>query len=131
LIPRGHTVAWSADLDGDGSPDWVVESQKARAIFSAADGGRWMEFTSKENDQNFLPLEGAFGAAGRVEVKIDGEGLEFRGDGWSRTVRLNGARLEIEQDSPLPVDRLSGTKRSNVTLVIEHPSPTTAVYMLQ
>jgi hypothetical protein len=131
LIPRGHTVAWSADLDGDGSPEWVVESQKARAIFSSADGGRWMEFTNKDNDENFLPLAGAFAASGRVEVKIDGEGLEFTGKGWRRTVRLTGTRLEIEQNTPLPADGLSGGKRSNVTLVIEHPSPGSAIYTLQ
>jgi hypothetical protein len=131
LIPRGHTVAWSADLDGDGSPEWVVESQKARAIFSSADGGRWMEFTSKDNDRNFLPLAGAFAASGRVEVKIDGEGLEFNGKGWRRTVRLNGTRLEIVQNTPLPADGLTGGKRSNVTLVIEHPSPGSAIYTLQ
>ncbi|MGP8243753.1 MAG: beta-galactosidase [Bryobacteraceae bacterium] len=131
LIPRGRTVAWSADLDGDGTPEWVVESQKARAIFSSADGGRWMEFTSKDNDQNFLPVAGVFAAGGPVEVRIDGDGLEFTGKGWRRTVHLTGARLRIEQNTPLPADHLTSWKRSNVTLVVEHPSPASAVYTLQ
>jgi hypothetical protein len=131
LIPRGRTVAWSADLDGDGSPEWIVESQKARAIFSSADGGRWMEFTSKDNDENFLPVEGAFAGGGAVEVKIDGDGLEFAGKGWRRRVHLTGTRLEIEQTTPLPADHLTEWKRSNVTLVIEHPSPGSASYTLQ
>jgi len=131
LIPRGRTVAWTADLDSDGSPEWILESQKARAIFSSADGGRWMEFSSKDNDENFLPLAGAFAGAGAVEVKIDGDGLEFTGKGWRRRVRLTGTRLEIEQNTPLPADRLTALKRSNVTLVIEHPSPTSASYTLQ
>ncbi|HEY1342006.1 MAG TPA: hypothetical protein VGF59_31055, partial [Bryobacteraceae bacterium] len=43
LLPRGQTVAWSADLDGDGTTEWVLESHKVRAIFSSQDGGRWME----------------------------------------------------------------------------------------
>ncbi|HEV2448718.1 MAG TPA: beta-galactosidase, partial [Candidatus Sulfopaludibacter sp.] len=44
LMPRGRTVVWSGDLDGDGSAEWVLESPRARAIFSSQDGGRWMEF---------------------------------------------------------------------------------------
>jgi hypothetical protein len=131
LIPHGRTVAWTADLDGDGSPEWILESQKARAIFSSADGGRWMEFTSKDNDENFLPLEGAFAGAGAVDVKIVGDGLEFTGKGWRRRIQLTGTRLEIEQNTPLPADRLTALKRSNVSLVIEHPSPTLASYALQ
>src|ERR1017187_3587722 len=55
LIPRGRTVAWSADLDGDGSPEWVLETQKVRAVFSAQDGGRWMEFNWKDTNLNYLP----------------------------------------------------------------------------
>jgi len=131
LIPRGRTVAWSADLDGGGAPEWILESQKARAIFSSADGGRWMEFTSKENDENFLPVEGAFAGGGAVEVKVDGDGLEFTGKGWRRRVHLTGTSLKIEQNTPLPADHLTEWKRSNVTLVIEHPSPGSASYTLR
>ena len=57
LIPRGHTVAWSADLDGDGSPEWVVESQKVRATPPMPMAAVWMEFTSKDNDENFWPWQ--------------------------------------------------------------------------
>ena len=42
LTPRGGTVAWTADLDGDGAPEWILESPKVRAVFSAQDGGRWI-----------------------------------------------------------------------------------------
>jgi hypothetical protein len=90
-----------------------------------------MEFTSKDNDENFLPLEGAFAGAGAVDVKIVGDGLEFTGKGWRRRIQLTGTRLEIEQNTPLPADRLTALKRSNVSLVIEHPSPTLASYALQ
>ncbi len=58
LLPRGRTVAWSADLDGDGAPEWVLETQKVRAVFSSQDGGRWMEFNWKDTNLNFLPVRG-------------------------------------------------------------------------
>src|ERR1017187_5311229 len=77
LLPRGRTVAWTADLDGDGSPEWVLESQKVRAIFSTQDGGRWMEFTGKDLNANFLPEQGVFAAPGPVEVHASGDSLEL------------------------------------------------------
>ena len=55
VLPRDRTVAWTADLDGDGSPEWVLESRRVRAVFSPRDGGRWMEFTAKDSNTNFLP----------------------------------------------------------------------------
>ena len=64
VAPRNRVVAWSADLDGDGSPEWVLESHQARAVFSTQDGGRWMEFTWKDSGTNFLPEQGVFGAPG-------------------------------------------------------------------
>jgi hypothetical protein len=109
----------------------VLESQKARAVFSGADGGRWVEFTSKDNNENFLPTEGAFAAVGSVDVRIAGDALEFDGKGWRRTVRLTGARLEIGQTTPLPADHLTPSKRSNVTLVIDRASPASVSYTLQ
>ena len=43
------TGPWSgrADLDGDGSPEWILESAKVRAVFSAQDGGRWMDLPGR------------------------------------------------------------------------------------
>jgi hypothetical protein len=130
-LPRNGAVAWSADLDGDGSPEWVLESQKARAVFTAQDGGRWMEFTSKDAGANFLPDQGAFAAFGPVEVQASGDALEFTGRNWKRTVRLAEGALTIEQSTPLPPDPLVPEKRSGVTLSIDRISPTKAVYTLK
>lgn len=130
LLPRGRTVVWSADLDGDGEPEWILESQKARAVFSSQDGGRWMEFTAKSTGANFLPEQGAYAAAGAVEVKAAGDRLEIAGRGWKRTVSLSDATLTIEQNTPLPSDGLAPLKQDNVALSIAHPAPNRAVYTL-
>ena len=124
-------VAWSADLDGDGSPEWVLESHKARAVFSTRDGGRWMEFTWKESGTNFLPEQGVFGAPGAVEVRAAGDALEFEGKGWRRTVRLAGSALTVEQTTALPPDHLAPQKVGNTSLAIERATPTRAVYTLR
>jgi hypothetical protein len=129
LLPRGRTVAWSADLDGDGSAEWVLESQKARVVFSTQDGGRWTEFTWKDAGVNFLPDEGWLGGTGRVEVRESGDSLEFSGTGWKRTVRLAEGELRIEQPS-LPVGGPAAEKRGNVKLSVERPSGSAAVFRL-
>jgi hypothetical protein len=129
-LPRGRTVAWSADLDGDGSPEWVLESGKARAVFSTQDGGRWTEFTWKDGGVNFLPDQGAFGGTGRVDVREAGDALEFSGRGWKRTVRLVEGTLTVEQTTPLPAETLANEKRGSVGLVVERRSGTSAVYRL-
>ncbi len=131
LIPRNGTAAWAADLDGDGEPEFVLESAKARAVFSTRDGGRWMEFTSKESNSNFLPEQGAFAAAAAVSVKIDGDALVFSGPGWQRTVRLSGAALTIEQTTPLPADDLRAMRQNGRQLVVEAASPSRRVYKLE
>jgi hypothetical protein len=130
LLPRGRTVAWSADLDGDGSPEWILESQKVRAVFSPQDGGRWMEFTWKDTNVNFLPEAGAFAARGAVEVRAEGDALEFSGLGWKRTVRLAGTALTMEQSTPLAADGLTEERRGNATLKIERASPSRVVFTL-
>jgi hypothetical protein len=131
LLPRDRTLAWSADLDGDGSPEWVLETQKVRAVFSSQDGGRWMEFNWKDTNLNFLPERGAFAAAGPVEVHAAGDALEFIGKGWKRTVRLSGTTLSIEQTRALPADGLAADRRGNVDFKIERPAPGRATYTLQ
>jgi hypothetical protein len=130
LLPRGQTVAWSADLDSDGSPEWVLESQKVRAVFSSRDGGRWMELTAKDPNVNFLPEQGMLTASGPVDVRAAGDTLEFTGKGWKRTVRLADNKLTIEQTTPLPPEALAPERRGNINLAIEHPSATKAVYTL-
>ncbi len=131
LLPRVGTVAWSADLDGDGSPEWILESQKVRAVFSTRDGGRWLDLTWKDTDVNFVPEEGAFSQSGMVDVRPLADGLDFAGDGWTRTVKLSGAVVTIEQTPALPRDSLSPRTTSNVSLSIDRESPARAVYTLQ
>jgi hypothetical protein len=130
LLRRGSTVAWSADLDGDGSREWVLESQKVRAIFSGQDGGRWMEFTWKDTNVNFLPEQGLFAAPGPVEVRAVDDALEFTGKGWKRTARLSETTLTIEQSSPLPADAPTSEKRGGATLTVARPAPARATYTL-
>jgi hypothetical protein len=130
LLPRGRTVAWSADLDGDGSPEWVLESQKVRAIFSGQDGGRWMEFAWKDTNVNFLPEQGLFAGPGPVEVRAADDALEFTGKGWKRTARLSETTLTIEQSSPLPVSAPIPEQRGGVALTVARPLPTRATYSL-
>ena len=130
LAPRTGAVVWTADLDGDGAPEWILESAKVRAVFSAQDGGRWMEFTWKDTNTNFLPETGIFAQSGPVEVRQNGDALEFSGKGWKRTVTLIGSALTVEQSTPLPPESLAGEKRGNLTLTVERPAPTRAVYGL-
>ena len=130
LAPRNATIAWSADLDGDGQPEWILESPKVRAIFSAQDGGRWMELTWKDTNTNFLPEAGALAQSGPVEVRPRDGALEFTGKNWKRTVALTGSTLIIEQSAPLPAEILTAGKRGNVTLSVGRPSPTRAVCTL-
>ncbi|MGA2132569.1 MAG: beta-galactosidase [Bryobacteraceae bacterium] len=136
VIPRGRTVAWSADLDGDGSPEWVLENQKVRAVFSAQDGGRWLEFVWKNAAPyglNVLPENGSLAGAGPVEVKTGDGVLEFTGKGWKRTVRLagSGAELSVEQTTPLPAETLGSGKHNEIALDVARPSATHAVYTLR
>ncbi len=131
LLPRGQTVAWSADLDADGAPEWVLESAKVRAVFSAQDGGRMMDLTWKDANLNFLPEGGLFAQSGPVEVRPNGDTLEFIGKGWKRTATLKGSTLTIEQSSALPVEPLHSEKRGNTTLTVEHPSASRATYTLE
>lgn len=130
LLPRGRTVVWNADLDGDGSPEWVLESARARAIFSSQDGGRWMEFTWKDLNANFLPEQGAFAAPGPVTIRALADGIEIAGAGWKRTVRLADATLTVSQEPSLPPDGLPPMSQGNIGLSIRR-SGAQAVFTLQ
>jgi hypothetical protein len=135
VIPRGQAIAWTADLDGDGAPEWILENQKARAVFSAQDGGRWLEFTWKDsapNGLNVLPEGGAFAGAGPVEVHAGDGTLEFTGKDWKRTVRLAGAEasLTVEQNTPLPAETLETGKHNEITFHVARESTIRAVYTL-
>jgi hypothetical protein len=131
FVPRTGAVAWSADLDGDGTDEWILESRHARAVFSAFDGGRWMDFTWKDADIDCLPEQGVFVAPGPVEVRAVGDALEFTGKGWKRTARLTDSALTVEQTTALPPDPLKDEKRGNVSLTVSRDSPTRVVYSLK
>ena len=131
LLPHGRTAVWSADLDGDGAPEWILETERARAVFSSQDGGRWMEFTAKPGNLNFLPEAGLFAASGAVEVRAREDGLEFTGADWRRTARLSGSTLTIDQDTPLPAVTVEPAKIGNTALTVDRPTAVRAVYKLE
>ncbi len=122
LLPRNSTVAWSADLDGDGSPEWVLESQKVRAVFSP-EGGRLLELTWKDTNTDFLPAGGVLGQSGPVEIHAEGDTLQFAGAGGTRTARLAGSSLTIEQTAPLPAELPPGQTTGNVQFSIRQETP--------
>ena len=130
-LPRDGAVAWTADLDGDGAPEWVLETHRARAVFSSRDGGRWMEFTAKDSGTNFLPEQGLFAAAGAVDVEAAGDTLVLSGRTWKRTVRLVDGALTVEQTTPLPPNPLAPEKRGGASLSIERTSPSRAIYTIR
>jgi hypothetical protein len=131
LLPRNGTVAWTADLDGDGVTEWVLENQRVRAVFSTRDGGRWTELTWKDTDANFLPDEGVFAQPGVVEVRADGNSLILAGNGWTRTVRLDDLNLSVEQNTGLPPDSLKPQTLGNVSLGIDRQSESRVIYTLR
>jgi hypothetical protein len=47
------------DFDRDGSPDWVLESNRLRLIVSPADGGRALALVDKSTNENLITLGGA------------------------------------------------------------------------
>ncbi len=129
LAPRNQTVTWSSDLDGDGSPEWVIENQRARAVFSPAAGGRWLEYTWKDTGRNVLPENGALAGGGPAAARaLEGSRLEI----GNRTITLAGneARLTVEQATPLPPETLKEETRDGVTLKVTRESANRAVYVL-
>lgn len=134
VIPRGETIAYSGDLDNDGQPEWVLENQHARAVFSAADGGRWLEFVWKDSGIDVLPENGAIAATGAAEVQITPDNaLQFRLHGRLRTVRLAGpgATLTVEQSNSLPPESLRTEKRNDLIFRVNRVSATRAVYSIE
>ncbi len=110
VIPRGETVTYTADLDGDGTPETILESAKARAVFSSASGGRWMEFVWKDSGRNVLPEAG---------VTVGTVGLE-----------LHDAQLAIESEAPLPAEILKPGKQGDVLLDIVRSGRNRATYIM-
>jgi hypothetical protein len=134
VIPRGGTLAYSADLDGDGQLEWVLENQRARATFSAQDGGRWLEFVWKDSGLDLLPEMGALVGTGATDVQMGLDGsLEFRSAGWRRTVRLagTGAVVTVEQTTPLAPEGLQTGKKNEVVFRVSRETPSRAVYSIE
>lgn len=132
VIPRARTVSWTADLYGDGNTEWVLENQKVRAVFAPREAGRWLEFVWKESGVNLLPAAGALAGNGAAEAKAVENGIEFTGQGWTRTVRLAGddSRVVIEQSPGAPSDSPGAERRAGVQLKIDWRSGGRAVYEL-
>ncbi len=106
VIPRGETVRYSA------GGVHILESAKARAVFADELEQKWMEFTWKDSERNLLPDTGIdLGAA-------------------TRKITLKDAELTIEQEAPLPLEKLKSGKRGDVNLQVQRPSPNKAVYSL-
>ncbi len=136
-IRRGEALAYSLDLDGDNSPEWVLENQKVRAVFSARDGGRWLEFVWKDTNINVLPEAGGFPGSGPVEFSLTNgrqeASLQITGRGWRRRVTLNGAdaQIRVEQDVPLPAETLTGRKLPDLWFQVARPAANQATYALE
>lgn len=132
VIPRGGAAAWHADLDGDGYPEWVLENQRVRAVFSGQDGGRWLSFVWKDTGVNLLPESGAYAAVGPAVVRVaDGPKLEIVTSAGARSVSLDGTSLVIEQAAPLPAAALRNTAREGVALEVRRESPGRTVHTLR
>jgi hypothetical protein len=106
VIPRGETISYSA------GNVYVMESAKIRAVFADQTMQKWLEFTWKDSERNVLPEAG----------------IDF-GSGH-RKVLLKEAELTVEQDAPLPAEKLKPGKRNDLTLQIQRPQPSRAVYSL-
>ncbi len=67
-IPRGQTARYSTQLDGVEGPEFVLETARVRAVFSSADGGRWMELVWKESGRNLLGEKGVALAKSEIDL---------------------------------------------------------------
>jgi hypothetical protein len=106
VIPRGETISYSA------GGVHVLESAKARAVFADPAYRKWLEFTWKDSDRNVLPDAGVdFGPGGRRIVLTDAE-------------------LTVEQETPLPPERLKAGKQADVNLAVRREGTGKAVYTL-
>ena len=111
VVPRGTAVAYTADLDGDGNPEYVLETQRARAVFTSEAAERWLEFVWKDSERNVLPEAGVALGLG------------------TRKLTLQEATLTIEQDAPI-ADLPKPGKRGDVQVEIEKSAPSRAIVKL-
>ena len=111
LIPRDKSVAYSFDLDADGQPEYVVENQHLRAVFSRPDGGRWMEFVWKDSNRNMLPENG-------IEI-------------GKAVIDLRAGELRLERSGGASIEGLQGGRFGEAILSIARPSAGTTVFSLK
>jgi hypothetical protein len=111
VIPRDKTVSYAMDLDNDGQPEYVLENQHLRAVFSRPDGGRWLELVWKDSNRNVLPENG-------IEI-------------GKATLDLHATEFGIERPastSSAPLDALQPGKFGEAILSIEHPASNKTVF---
>ncbi len=113
VIPRGETVAYSADLLGDGRTEYVLETQKTRAVFSGPDQNHWLEFVWKAEEKNLLPTNG-----------ID------LGLGSGHKITLRDSELIVEQSTGFPGKFPPATKLGNLLLQVQRPSATAISFQI-
>jgi hypothetical protein len=107
VIPREQTISYSADLASDGAPEFVYENQHLRAVFSRADGGRWLEFVWKDSNRNVLPENG-------IEI-------------GKATISLRASEISVGAG----IEGLQPGKADEATLSVQHPKPGLTVFSLK
>jgi len=106
---------YSIDLDGDGSPEWILENQKLRAVVSMQDGGRLVELAWKPSGANVLPENATLAGVGPVSASVTGRVLRIDSGRVHRVLRLDNNSLIVEQETALVPQTV---KRADVTLTI-------------
>jgi hypothetical protein len=81
-----------------------------RAVFAAADGGRWIEFYWKESGKSFLPAEGV-PLAKPVKIELQGDELVIEGltTGLPRGGRIGNVEWKAELTEAATKYRVSET----------------------
>jgi len=103
---RTANYRWTADLDGDGMPAWILNRPK-RAPSSPTQGRRQfgMDVHLESTNAKTLPESGVFAQAGPVEgqgraaIASSSAGKSWKRGRWST---LNGSVITVEQSTPLP-----------------------------
>jgi hypothetical protein len=106
VIPRGETISYSA------GGVHILEDAKARAVFADEREQTWLEFTWKDSERNVLPEAG-------IDLGPS-----------ARKITLKDAELTVEQETPLPPEKLKSGKQTDINLQVQRPTPTKAVYTL-
>jgi len=115
VMLRGSAVSYSTDLTDAGGEQRVWENARLRAVFSKADGGRWMEFYWKPSGKSLLPPDG-IEIAKPVKVELRGDELVIAGVGGLPSI-------------PMRDNVAVGLKREGLITtyrVVEHDTATSA-----